>query len=148
MYFKVKSYLSNWKQYVSIKNCSSSTSNNALGVPQGSVLGLELFILYINYMSSSITDPLIRSWPPQYYLFIAVVIYFADDSTVFASDRDMNNVHATLNRELMGVDNWLKAGILSTNVSKTSYYMINSIQKNTFDITIRDSIITNISTRV
>ena len=31
--------------------------------------------------------------------------YFADDKTVFASDSDINNVHATVNRELRGVDN-------------------------------------------
>ena len=45
-----ESYLSNRKQYVSIKNCSSSLSNIALGVLQGSVFGAILFLLYINDM--------------------------------------------------------------------------------------------------
>ena len=40
----------------------------------------------------------------------------------------MNNVHATVNRELVGVDNWIKANRLSLNISKTSY-MIFSNQK-------------------
>ena len=49
-----------------------------------------------------------------------------------------------MNRELVGVDNWLKANILSLNVSKTSY-MIISKQKNAFNITVRDSILTKVS---
>ena len=45
-----ESYISNRKQYVSIKNCSSSMSNIALGLPQGSVLGEVLCLMYINDM--------------------------------------------------------------------------------------------------
>ena len=50
-------------------------------------------------------------------------VHFADDTTVFASDSDINNVHAIGNRELVGVDNWLKTNRLSlkdevTNAAK------------------------------
>ena len=48
-------------------------------------------------------------------------VHLADDTTVFASDSDINNVHATVNREFLGVDNWFKANRLSLNISKTSY---------------------------
>ena len=64
------------------------------------------------------------------------LVHFADDTTVFASDSDINNVHATVNRELVG---------LSLNISKTSN-MIISNQKNTIEIKIRDSILTKVST--
>ena len=71
-------------------------------------------------------------------------VHFADDTTVFGSDSDINNVHATVNRELAGVYNWLKANRLSLNISKTSC-MIISNQKNAIEIRIRDSI-TKVST--
>ena len=73
------------------------------------------------------------------------LIRFADDTTFFASDSDINNVHAIMNRELVEVDNSLEANILYLNVSKTSY-MIISNEKNAFDITIRDSILKKVST--
>ena len=72
-------------------------------------------------------------------------VHFADDTTVFTSDSDINNVHATVNRELVGVDHWLKANILSLNVSKIPNMIIYN-QKNLIDIRIRESILTKVST--
>ena len=72
-------------------------------------------------------------------------VHFSNDTTIFASDSDINNVHATVNTELVGVDNWFKANRLSLNVSKTSY-MIISNQKNVIHVRIRDSILTKVST--
>ena len=72
-------------------------------------------------------------------------VHFADDTTFFASDSDINNVHATVNRDLVGVDNLLKANRLSLNISKTSYIIISN-QKNAIEIRIRDSILTKVST--
>ena len=69
-------------------------------------------------------------------------VHFADDTTVFASDSDITNVHATVNRELVGVDN-CNPKRLSLNVSKTSYKIISN-QKHVSDIRIRDSILTKV----
>ena len=126
-----KSYLSNRKQYLSVKNSSSPMSNIALGVPQGSLLGPVLFLLFINDMQRSSNQ--------------MRFVHFADNTTVFASDSDINNVHASVNRELAEVDNWLKTNRLSLNVSKTSY-MIISNQKNSLAIKIRETILTKVST--
>ena len=78
-------------------------SNITLGVVQGSVLGTVLFVLYINDMH--------RSSDQMRFVNIA------DDITVFVSDSDINNVHASVNRELLRVDNWLKTNRLSLSVS-------------------------------
>ena len=72
-------------------------------------------------------------------------VYIVDDTTVFASDKDINGVHASVNRELAGVDNWLKTNRLSLNVSKTSYIIISN-QKNSLDIKIRETILMKVST--
>ena len=70
-------------------------------------------------------------------------VHFADDTTVFTSDSAINNVHVSVNRELVGVDNWLKTNRLSLNVYKTSYMIIFN-QKNSLDIKIRESILTTV----
>ena len=72
-------------------------------------------------------------------------VHSADDTTVFASDSDINNVHSSVNRELAGVDDCLKTKRLSLNVSKTLYVIIAN-QKNALDIKIRETFLTKIST--
>ena len=100
-------------------------SNITLGVPQESVLGAVLFFSYISDMHRSSNQMCFD--------------HFTDDTTASSSDTDINNIQATVNRELVGVDNWLKTNRLSLNVSNTSY-MIISNQKNAFDIEIKESI--------
>ena len=127
----MQSYLTNRKQYVSIRNCNSSMSNNILGVPQGSVLGPVLFILYINDMYRSSNQ--------------MRFVHFADVTTVLHSTVTLTMSKTAVNRELVGVDNWLKANRLSLIISKTLYKIISN-EKNAIELRIRDSILTKVST--
>ena len=101
------SYLGNRQQYVTVDNASSSFSKIVCGVPQGSILGPLLFILYINDLNSVSEN--LRT------------IMFADDTNLFRSDDNLAEIETNLNRELKLFTLWFQVNLLSLNVSKTSY---------------------------
>ena len=101
-----QNYLCNRKQYVSYHSLKSTTENVTCGVPQGSILGPLLFILYMNDISYT-SSPL-------------NTILFADDTTVFYSHEDMSILCRTVNSETKEVSNWFKANKLSLNAKKTN----------------------------
>ena len=96
------SYLSNRKQLVSIGNVTSDLKPITCGVPQGSVLGPLLFLLYINDFSKSAPDL-------DFHLF-------ADDSNLFCSHKSLQCLEAKVNVELNNVNNWLCVNKLSLNI--------------------------------
>ena len=104
-----KSYLENRKQYVCYSDTLSATMPITHGVPQGSILGPLLFILYNNDLSN-VSENLFS-------------ILFADDTTVLIEGTHINTMIATLNCELAKLTEWLNANKLSINVSK-SHYMV------------------------
>ena len=69
----IESYLTNRSQYVDFDSHKSYSLPVRCGVPQGSILGPLLFLLYINDISHSTTEN---------------ILSFADDTTVFLSDSD------------------------------------------------------------
>lgn len=104
------SYLSGRRQIVTVGGFSSGERALTMGVPQGSVLGPLLFLIYINDMSRSSNT--------------LNFVHFADDTTLFLSGSDLGDVCDVVNGELTRVDEWLMVNMLSLNVLKTTYMVI------------------------
>ena len=110
-----RSYLSNRQQYVFVNGCNSQTKNIDCGVPQDSLLGPLLFIIYINDFHKSSNT--------------LSFILFADDSNLFFSHPDPNILLRTVNDELKNVTQWIRANKLSLNLQKTKFmFFSNSLE--------------------
>lgn len=103
----LKSYLTNRQQFVSINNVNSSLLNISCGVPQGSILGPLLFIIYIN----DLPDVSNILWP----------VIYADDTNVIHFGQDLKSVVDTVNEELDKINIWLKSNKLVLNLKKSHY---------------------------
>ena len=113
-----KSYFDSRKQYVVFDGVESSSRYITCGVPQGSILGPLLFLLYINDLSS-VSDKLFS-------------LLFADDSNMFLSGKDPNSLIETMNSEMEKVTKWLKVNKLSLNLKKNSLYSIQKEKEESF----------------
>ena len=112
-----KSYLQNRSQYVTYNGCESPHLPISCGVPQGSILGPILFLIYINDIIN--VSELLHS------------ILFADDTNLFAFHRDLNSLVDLINKELKVLSLWFKVNKLSLNVDKTVFMVFTSNQKST-----------------
>ena len=98
------SYLSGREQTVAVEEKCSPFLNVSCGVPQGSILGPLLFLLYINDMQASVTCRL---------------ALYADDSALVFSHQDSGVIASSLTRELSNCKRWLLDNKLSLHVGKT-----------------------------
>ena len=100
-----RSYLLNRQQFVSINGFDSSMKTMDYGVPQGSVLGPLLFLIYINDLNNAIK--------------FCITHHFADDTSLLYSNRSLKRIQKYVNLDLKSLCKWLKANKISLNASKT-----------------------------
>ena len=109
------SYLSNRKQYVSLDGYDSNSLHVTCGVPQRSVLGPLVFLIYINDMSR-VSSKLV------FYLF-------ADDTSTNFESGNLEQLQKVLNNKLKHVKKWFDVNKLALNIDKTNFVVFHSPQR-------------------
>lgn len=107
-----RSYLSDRSQYVNYTNVKSESLDIVCGVPQGSILGPLLFIIYTNDL--------------PFVLSNSKCILFADDTTLYTSAEGMSELRQLMESDLNILSDWFCANKLSLNVQKTNFLIFKS----------------------
>ena len=102
-----KNYLHNRKQYTVVNNISSNVDHVPCEVPQGSVLGPLLFLIYVNDISNVLGDDILK--------------LFADDTNLFIRGKSIAELETKANMYLDKMHLWFLANKLSLNIDKTCY---------------------------
>ena len=105
------SYLSGRQQLVNIGDTNSDFRNVLCGVPQGSILGPLLFLVYVNDMKAAVKCKL---------------LLYADDSALLVSGKDVLEIERILSVELGAVNEWLCENRLSLHLGKTQSILFGS----------------------
>ena len=92
-----------------MNDTSSTFKNIECGVPQGSVLGPLLFLIFLNDLNS--LSPNLE------------VITFADDASIFMSNPSMTALESQMNKELSNIHTWFECNMLKLNLQKTGFQL-------------------------
>lgn len=109
-----KDYLTDRQQHIILNGEKSSTTTVTLGVPQGSVLGPILFLIYINDISGIFPE--------------SKTILFADDMTLYLTGPSPDQLIHSANNELEKLHEWCLCNRLTINISKT-YFMLFTVKR-------------------
>ena len=109
------SYLSNRFQVTSIGLEQSSTQPVHVGVPQGSILGPLLFLIYVNEIPSTVNS--------------CDISLYADDTVLFCSAKTTIELEQKLNSDLQNLSRWFGANRLTLNTSKCKFMVFGSNAK-------------------
>lgn len=104
----LKDYLTDRKQRVKIGEVTSADIEVSYGVPQGSVLGPTLFLIYINQLC-------------ELRLENGHIYCYADDTALVFSGGTWDEVRKNAEKGLIMVSDWLRANLLTLNAKKTNY---------------------------
>jgi len=114
MFNLIKSYLEDRFQRVKFNNAFSTWDKINIGVPQGSVLGPLLLLVYVNDLPSAIPSTVANT--------DSSIILFADDTSLIINDPNLINFERNVNTNFRIVNEWFNSNFLSLNFDKT-YYM-------------------------
>ena len=109
------SYLTGRTQTTQIRMEISNKEENTHGVPQGSVLGPLLFLIYINDIHRCSN--------------VFKFCLFADDTNLIYADKKLISLETVVNRELLSVCEWLSANKLSLNAKKSNFVIFHPSNK-------------------
>ena len=116
-------YLTNRKQRTKIGSFFSSWHYTDTGVPQGSILGPLLFNIFINDLFISITK--------------SEVCNFADDNTLYSSNKDLDHVFNNLFDNLNNVLDWFQFNSLKADPDKFRFMVLGANKNKSFSINVR-----------
>ena len=104
----------NRKQFISYDDSKTEVKIVKCGVPQGSILGPLLFLIFVNDLNNSTK--------------VYDSVLFADDRKLFCSDSNIKAVFEIVNQELSQINDWFLANKLSLNVEKSKWMLFHKLR--------------------